>query len=158
MITCVFAGHRQIFKANISEKVKEALEKLIENESRIVFLNGNMGRFDDVCAGAVRTLKKKYPEKEIRNCLVIAYYSNRLNTEKSYLQSLYDEILFPEEVECTHYKAAITKRNRWMVDHADLVIAYIDHDYGGAYQTYRYAQKKSIPIINIAEGATICLK
>ena len=76
MITCVFAGHRQIFKANISEKVKEALEKLIENESRIVFLNGNMGRFDDVCAGAVHTLKKKYPEKEIRNCLVIAYYSN----------------------------------------------------------------------------------
>ena len=128
MITCVFAGHRQIFKANISEKVKETLEKLIENESRIVFLNGNIGRFDDVCAGAVRTLKKKYPEKEIRNCLVIAYYSNRLNTEKSYLQSLYDEILFP------------------------------DHDYGGAYQTYRYAQKKSIPIINIAEGATICLK
>ena len=44
------------------------------------------------------------------------------------------------------------------VPHADLVIAYIDHDYGGAYQTYRYAQKKSIPIINIAEGATICLK
>ena len=56
MITCVFAGHRQIFKANISEKVKEALEKLIETESRIVFLNGNMGRFDDVCAGAVRIL------------------------------------------------------------------------------------------------------
>ena len=96
MITCVFAGHRQIFKANISEKVKETLEKLIENESRIVFLNGNIGRFDDVCAGAVHTLKKKYPEKEIRNCLVIAYYSNRLNTEKSYLQSLYDEIRFPE--------------------------------------------------------------
>ena len=72
MITCVFAGHRQIFKANISEKVKEALEKLIETESRIVFLNGNMGRFDDVCAGAVHTLKKKYPEKEIRNCLAIA--------------------------------------------------------------------------------------
>ena len=31
MITCVFAGHRQIFKANISEKVKETLEKLIRN-------------------------------------------------------------------------------------------------------------------------------
>ena len=38
------------------------------------------------------------------------------------------------------------------------MLAYIDHDYGGAYQTYRYAQKKSVPIINIAEGATVCLK
>lgn len=45
-----------------------------------------------------------------------------------------------------------------MVDHADLILAYIDHDYGGAYQTYRYAQKKSVPIINIAEGAAVCLK
>jgi uncharacterized phage-like protein YoqJ len=158
MVTCVFAGHRQIFEPNIGEKVKKALEKLIETESRVVFLNGKMGQFDDVCAGAVRTLKEKSPEKVIRNCLVLPYYSNRLNTEKSYFQSLYDEILLPEEVEYTYYKAAITKRNRWMVDRADLMLAYIDHDYGGAYQTYRYAQKKSVPIINIAEGATVCLK
>lgn len=158
MVTCVFTGHRQIFEPNISEKVKKALEKLIEIENRIVFLNGKMNRFANVCAGAVCTMKEKYPEKEIRNCLVLPYYSNRINTEKSYFQSLYDEILLPEEVECTYYKAAITKRNRWMVDRADLMLAYIDHDYGGAYQTYRYAQKKSVPIINIAEGATVCLK
>ncbi len=158
MVTCVFAGHRQIFEPNIGEKVKKALEKLIETESRVVFLNGKIGRFDEVCAGAVRTMKEKHPDKEIRSCLVLPYYSNRLNTEKSYFQSLYDEILLPEEVECTYYKAAIIKRNRWMVDHADLMLAYIDHDYGGAYQTYRYAQKKSVPIINIAEGATVCLK
>ena len=158
MVTCVFAGHRQIFEPNIGEKVKKALEKLIETESRAVFLNGKMGRFDEVCAGAVRTMKEKHPDKEIRSCLVLPYYSNRLNTEKSYYQTFYDEILLPEEVEYTYYKAAITKRNRWMVDHADLILAYIDHDYGGAYQTYRYAQKKSVPIINIAEGAAVCLK
>ena len=40
MVTCVFAGHRQIFEPNIGEKVKKALEKLIETESRAVFLNG----------------------------------------------------------------------------------------------------------------------
>jgi hypothetical protein len=102
--------------------------------------------------------ERKIPGKSNPNCLVLPYYSNRLNTEKSYFQSLYDEILLPEEVEYTYYKAAITKRNRWMVDRADLMLAYIDHDYGGAYQTYRYAQKKSVPIINIAEGATVCLK
>lgn len=114
MVTCVFTGHRQIFEPNISEKVKKALEKLIEIENRIVFLNGKMNRFANVCAGAVRTMKEKYPEKEIRNCLVLPYYSNRINTEKSYFQSLYDEILLPEEVECTYYKAAITKRNRFV--------------------------------------------
>lgn len=158
MITCVFAGHRQIYEPNIGEKVKKALEKLMKTESRVVFPNGGMGRFDEVCAEVVRKLKGQYPEKDIRLCLVAAHFSNRFNTEKSYYQTFYDEILVPEEVEYTYYKAAITKRNRWMVDHADLMLAYIDHDYGGAYQTYRYAQKKSVPIINIAEGATVCLK
>lgn len=158
MITCIFAGHRQRYEPNIGEKVKKALKKLIETESRVVFLNGGMGRFDEMCAEAVRKLKEHYPEKDIRLCLVAAYLSKRFNTEKSNYQTFYDEILLPEEVEYTYYKAAITKRNRWMVDHADLMLAYIDHDYGGAYQTYRYAQKKSVPIINIAEGATVCLK
>ena len=123
-----------------------------------MFLNGGIVRFDEVCAEVVRKLKEQYPEKDIRLCLVAAHFSNRFNTEKSYYQTFYDEILVPEEVEYTYYKAAITKRNRWMVDHADLMLAYIDHDYGGSYQTYRYAQKKSVPIINIAEGATVCLK
>lgn len=68
-------------------------------------------------------------------------FSNRFNTEKSYYQTFYDEILVPEEVEYTYYKAAITKRNRWMVDHADLMLVYIDHDYGGTSQTYQYTQK-----------------
>ena len=158
MITCVFAGHRKIYEPNIGEKVKKALEKLMETESRIVFLNGGMGRFDEVCAEVVRKLKEQYPEKDIHLCLVSAHFSNRFNTEKSYYQTFYDEILVPKEVEYTYYKAAITKRNRWMVDHADLMLVYIDHDYGGAYQTYQYAQKKSVPIINIAEGATVCLK
>ena len=35
---------------------------------------------------------------------------------------------------------------------------YIIRQYGGAYQTYRYAQRKSIPIINVAKGASQCLK
>ena len=42
---------------------------------------------------------------------------------------------------------AISKRNEWMVDRADLIIAYIEHDYGGAYKTIRYAQRKNKSII-----------
>ena len=78
---------------------KKALEKLIETESRAVFLNGGMGRFDEMCAEAVRKLKEQHPEKDIRLCLVAAHLSNQFNTEKSYYQTFYDEILLPEEVE-----------------------------------------------------------
>lgn len=61
-------------------------------------------------------------------------------------------------IEYAHYKAAISKRNRWMVDQVDCLISYIICQYGGAYQTYRYAQRKSIPIINVAKEAPQCLK
>ena len=38
-----------------------------------------------------------------------------------------------------------------MVDQADLIIAYVDHPYGGAYKTLEYAKKKQKNIINLAE-------
>lgn len=42
MITCVFAGHHKIYEPNVGEKVKKALEKLMETESPVVFLNVGM--------------------------------------------------------------------------------------------------------------------
>ncbi len=155
---CTFAGHRQVFESKIEEKIRNALESLVEMGSRLMFLNGGMGQFDALCASAVRSLKKRHPEKEIQLCLVIPYLSDKINAEKSFLQAVYDEILMPEGLEYAHYKAAISKRNRWMVDQADCLISYIIRQYGGAYQTYRYAQRKSIPIINVAKGAPQCLK
>lgn len=155
---CTFAGHRQVFEPKIEERVKETLESLIGRGHRLVFLCGGMGQFDALCAGAVRWLKKKHPEKDIQLCLVIPYFSGKLNADRSFFQSLYDEILMPDGVEYAHYKAAIPKRNRWMVDQADCLISYIIRQYGGAYQTCRYAMKKSIPIINVTKGAPQCLK
>ena len=52
----------------------------------------------------------------------------------------------------THYKAAIGKRNEWLVDNADLLISFVKNNAGGAYETLRYAEKKGIAIINIASG------
>lgn len=36
-----------------------------------------------------------------------------------------------------------------MVEQADMVIAYINHDGGGAYQSYRYAVKMGKSILNL---------
>lgn len=37
-----------------------------------------------------------------------------------------------------------------MVEQADCVVAYIDHEWGGAYTTYQYAIKKGKEILNLA--------
>ena len=65
-------------------------------------------------------------------------------------QNFYDEIWYPVDQK-VHPKAAIIKRNRWMIDNADFLIAYVEKDRAGcASATLDYAQKKAIPIINLA--------
>ena len=54
-----------------------------------------------------------------------------------------------------HFKAAIQVRNREIIDRSDMVICYITHKSGGAYQSVQYAEKLEKRIINIAEDPTI---
>lgn len=151
MTFCTFAGHREVYQAKIDEAIGQAIDNLLQTDSEFVFYTGGMGDFDNKCASAVRAFKRKYPGKKIRLALVLPYMSNRLNTDKEYYQYYYDEIIIPAELAGVHYKAAITMRNRWLVDRVDCVIAYVYRDYGGALETVKYAQKQGKPVINLAE-------
>ena len=37
-----------------------------------------------------------------------------------------------------------------MVDHADLILAFVDHAWGGAYRTLSYAKKRQKPVLNLS--------
>ena len=63
----------------------------------------------------------------------------------------YDNIIVPFELAGVHYKSVITKRNRWLVDNSDWLIAFVYRDFGGAYTTLRYAEKKGLQIVNLAK-------
>ncbi len=71
------------------------------------------------------------------------------------MKKYYDHILIPEGVYGAHHKAAITKKNRWMVEQSDLVIAYIERALGGAYTAMKYAekQKKKLLVPHLLDGA-----
>ena len=61
----------------------------------------------------------------------------------------YDSTVYPE-IEDKPLKFAISYRNKWMVQKADYVIAFIERSFGGAYQTYKYAKSMGKKIFNIA--------
>ena len=152
MITCTFAGHRDVFQSNIPEKLDEAISKIIASgDDAFTFLVGNMGEFDSMCSSAVRKAKKKFSDKHISLELVLPYFSQELNTNKEHYNQSFDDIVIPAELAGVHYKAAITKRNQWMVEQSDYLVAYVYRDYGGAYATLRYAEKKETQVINLAE-------
>ena len=142
-----FAGHREVYQREINEKVKNIIADLARQGS-IEFLTGGMGKFDRICSGAVRSTKKDFPNMKL--WLVLPYMLKSINTQRDYFCELYDEIILPDGSENAHRKAAITMRNRWIVEQSGIMLAYVGRSFGGAYQTIRYAQKHGgVEIINL---------
>ena len=139
-----FCGHREVYVAEIYEKVEEIIKDLVENKGVDTFYSGNMGEFDKLCEKAVRALKR---EHDIKLYWVAPYLTSEMNKEKSEIERLYDGIIIPD-LGRVHYKAAILKRNFWMVDKSEYVISYVYREFGGAYKTHKYAEKKGKNILS----------
>ena len=73
------------------------------------------------------------------------------NNQKEY-ENFYDNIELCEASANAHPKATIQIRNRKMIDRSDLVICYIDHKSGGAYQSVEYAMHTNKMVINLNEA------
>jgi len=147
MISCTFAGHREILHTGIDAKVSGIIEELLNTDTDFCFYTGGMGQFDALCESSVRRLRAKYPDKYIRLILVEPYMKQSINTEGQHLLRLYDDVIIPDELLGMHYKSAITLRNRWMIDHSQYLITYIHRTYGGAYMMSRYAERKKRRIL-----------
>lgn len=141
-LTATFIGHRECFDIS-KEIVKQKIVQLVKM-GYVEFLNGAMGSFDLLCAQCVYELKQTYPQ--IKSVIVIPYLSFKI-----YYQKYFDEVVYPEGFENYHFKSAIIKRNRYLVDNASACICYVKHSFGGAINTFKYAEKKGITIINLAK-------
>ena len=113
------------------------IEKLIKNGAE-TFLLGGYGNFDYLSAQAVNKLKENYPF--ITSVLVIPYLN------RTYNDKLYDLTEYPP-LEKVPPRFAISKRNEYMVQKADAVIAYVKYSFGGASTTLSYAKRKKKEII-----------
>lgn len=146
-----FVGHSSLANTDLlAENVRGTIEKNIEHEENVSFYCGGYGDFDNVCAKVCAELKS-----EIRKCevvLVTPYITESFQGKlQMYKESnLYDSIVYPP-IENTPLKYAISVRNNWMIDKADIIIAYVKYTFGGAYKSLGYARRKKKKIINLAE-------
>ncbi len=143
---CCGFGHREYYK-EVKSELQTTIKHLIDEEGISVFLTGGMGDFDSLFSATVRSYKTHY--KDIKLILVKPYFSNELNINKEFYQSYYDDIIIPQEIAGCYFKSAITKRNKWMIDKSDFVISGVYQEYGGAYDTIKYAQKNNKQIIEL---------
>ena len=145
MTACCGFGHRDVLE-KIDDAVYAAVLKAAERGCDI-FYTGAMGEFDSLFSSAVRKVKKTYPK--IKLICVKSYFTNDLNTNGEYYAALYDDVFIPDELAYIHPKAAIKYRNRWMIDHSDIVLIYTKRTYGGAYEARKYAERIGKEVVYI---------
>ena len=137
-MTVTFCGHRDVPEPEVVKAwLNETIEELID-EGADRFLLGGYGQFDSLAAAVVRKQKERHPA--IRSVLVLPYL------DRKYDISLYDESIYPP-LETVPKRYAISRRNEYMIDAADCVIAFVTHDFGGAFTSLCYAQRKHKRII-----------
>jgi len=151
--TVTFIGHRYIDNMfRIESRLEDIIRDLIQEHEYVEFLVGRDGEFDQIVSSTVLRVKRQVGNKNSALVWVMPYpraeYENNVESFDNY----YDEIEVCEESSRAHFKGAIQIRNRHMVDRASLLICYVEHESGGAYQTLQYAKKQEKKIINLAEG------
>ena len=142
-----FCGHSDFKETDeIKNKFLSLLHQYICDQKADLFL-GNYGLFDSFVYRNCKIYKENHPN--VRLIYVTPYLSKiyrQDSCKKNYLE--YDQIIYPVPPNVPH-KYAISFCNRWMVENSMLLIAYIDHAWGGAYQTFHYAMKKRKAIENL---------
>ena len=142
-----FCGHSNcLFSDEEKEKLKQLLIKEIRKNPTCKFYLGGYGDFDSLCLRTLRELKKEFQDIEL---IFITPYIDKNYSKLEFAKYHYDDIIFPP-LESVPRKFVILKRNEWMVDYADLVIAYVKYSWGGAAKTLEYAKRKKVPIVNVA--------
>lgn len=141
----MFCGHSDYVPSEEDgKKILSLLEEKIGERDAELYLGG-YGGFDAFAEKCGREYQRTHPNTKL--IFVTPYMTeNRLVDAKL----RYDDVIYPE-LERVPPRFAISHRNKWMAEKADCVIAYVNHAWGGAYQTYQHAKKKQKEICNLTE-------
>lgn len=150
--TVSFFGHRYVDNfGEVERKVEKVLSDLFQKSEMIELLVGKDGDFDQIVSSSIRRARRQYGDQYCSHIWVLPYYTAELRDNEESFYKYYDSIEIASDMTSVkHPKAAFQARNRMMVDRSDLVVFFVEHEKGGAYQTYQYAVKQDKKIINLA--------
>ena len=159
--SCAFTGHRPQhlpFRSNETDErcitlkqiLRDEIVRLIEEENVRHFISGMALGVDTIAAEIVLDLKQSYPGITLECAIPCETQANKWTAKQ---RERYFEIVAQCDKETmlqTKYTPdCMEKRNRYMVDHADYIIAVWDGKPSGTGNTIKYAQKQEKEIIVI---------
>ena len=158
--TCAFTGYRPSKMpwgynesdarcAEFRFRLREALEYLI-GQGYTDFMSGGALGFDQMAARIVLSLREKYPW--VRLIMVIPFdgQADKWSQEQ---RGRWLEIIKASDrvIHLSHSydKGVFFRRNHYMVDHADLLLAAYDGQPGGTAGTVAYARRHGVRVVRI---------
>lgn len=116
-MTVTFCGNSIVAdKERVKTWLQHTIAQLVQEGANLFYLGG-YGDFDSMSASVVYDLKPEYPH--IESVLVIPYLDRKT------IDKRYDYTTYPP-LENVPRKYCISRRNQWMVDNADVVVAYVN--------------------------------
>ncbi len=125
MLACTFIGHKNC-SPEIKNELYVVIEDLINKNYVDTFYIGTNGNFDYYVYSILSQLKGKY---EIKVVVALPY----IDKKPSYCKE--SETLFPEILETCPKKFAILKRNKYMIDKSDFLVAYVNNALSNAHKS-----------------------
>lgn len=152
--TCCFTGHRDLSPSDrdlIERRLEPTLVRLIESGVCFFGCGGAIGA--DTCFElAVIKLKRQYPH--IKLILVLPCRSQTRGWKEEdirvyeEIKSKADKVVYTSE---EYTPGCMHKRNRHLVDHSGICVAFLKKQSGGTAYTWDYARKSGLNLINLAE-------
>ena len=150
---CSFSGHRQISKLHtesLPALLSDTIDALIESGVRTFRSGGALG-FDLLAAGMV--LAKRAKNHDIKLHMILpcrdqsARWPAKFRRAYDNIVSSADDVIYLSE---KYDSLCMQRRNRALVDDADILLCYLTRSFGGTMNTVSYAYDQNIKIINLA--------
>ncbi|MBQ7660069.1 MAG: hypothetical protein IJS26_04980 [Alphaproteobacteria bacterium] len=160
--TCAFLGNDYDFTHGkkrlrrpdlaLRLRVQAQIVDLIENEDVDTFLVGEIGGFEEDAYESVLEVKKSYPD--IKIILVISKLAELHPTGLDdrhliYRGKYFDDFILPDKCALGYKRLGIVYRNRYIIEHADFIVAYNER-HGRAFEFCKRAENKGVRVIELA--------
>lgn len=156
-ISACFTGHRLLTKEQLHSLLPTISETVVSLWGRGIthyYAGGALG-FDLAASVAVLNLKQRLPSLMLTLALPCRNHQKgwgRLDRE------LFDGVMARADatvyVNDAYFRGCMQRRNCYMVDRSSICVTYLTERRGGTYQTVRYAERKGLPILNLAGSFT----
>lgn len=148
-----FTGHRKMTEAALRasvDRMTELVPRLLSRGIVHYYAGGAIG-FDLAAAVTILNLKQRFPVLALTLALPCRDHMEQWRSVDralfSRVMARADEIVYVNDA---YFRGCMQARNRYMVDRSALCLAYLTVCRGGTYNTVTYAEKKGLPIINLA--------